>query len=90
MVFELSGSSRRKLDWVRNEIECLRGQLRAQEREIRMLQRAGVPTAAAELLLTRIRARVDDLCGRRDTLRMGTTARAREVEMGQSEPRSKA
>ena len=39
-----------KLDWVRNEITRMRGQIRAQEREIRMLQRAGVPSAAAELL----------------------------------------
>ncbi|MBP1062701.1 hypothetical protein [Bradyrhizobium sp. B024] len=44
-----SDSSQRKLDWGRNEIERLRGHLRAQEREIRMLQRAGVPTASAEL-----------------------------------------
>jgi hypothetical protein len=52
-----------------NEITQLRGQLRAQEREIRMLQRAGVPTAAAELLLSRMRAKVDDLCDEREALR---------------------
>ncbi|MBB4377298.1 hypothetical protein [Bradyrhizobium sp. SBR1B] len=90
MVSEVSESSHRKLDWVRNEIERMRGQLRAQEREIRMLQRAGVATASAELLLTRMRARVEDLCGQRDALRKGAAARPREVEMGQSEPPSEA
>ncbi|MEY9753828.1 hypothetical protein [Bradyrhizobium yuanmingense] len=66
---EPSTASRRKLDWVRSEIERLRGQLRAHEREIRMLQRASVPTASAELLLTRMRAKLDDLCRERDALR---------------------
>jgi hypothetical protein len=54
---------------VRNEITRMRGQLRAQEREIRMLQRAGVSTASAELLLSRMRVKVDDLCRERETLR---------------------
>jgi hypothetical protein len=62
-----------KLDWVRGEITRMRGQLRAQEREIRMLQRAGVPTASAELLLVRMRAKVDDLCRQRDALRKTET-----------------
>jgi hypothetical protein len=31
-----------KTDWVRGEITRMRDQIRAQEREIRMLQRAGV------------------------------------------------
>lgn len=34
-----------------------------------MLQRAGVPTAAAELLLSRMRAKVDNLCEEREALR---------------------
>ena len=58
-----------KLDWVRNEITRMRGQLRAQEREIRMLRRAGMSTASAELLLSRMRAKVDDLCREREALR---------------------
>jgi hypothetical protein len=61
--------SPRKLDWVRSEIERMRGQMRAQERELRMLQRAGIPTASAELLLSRMRAKVDDLCRERGALR---------------------
>jgi hypothetical protein len=46
----------------------MRGQVRAQEREIRVLQRAGISTAA-ELLLCRRRAKLDDLCGERENLR---------------------
>ncbi|MCK1700680.1 hypothetical protein IVA86_04325 [Bradyrhizobium sp. 146] len=63
-----------KLDRVRNEIARMRGQLRAQEREIQMLQRAGVATASAELLLSRMRAKIDDLCLERDALRRAPTA----------------
>jgi hypothetical protein len=58
-----------KLHFVRNEIARMRGQVRAQEREIRMLQRIGVPSAAAELLLVRMRAKIDDLCRERTDLR---------------------
>ncbi len=46
----------------------MRGGIRAQEREIRMLQRAGLATASAELLLVRMRAKVDDLCRERAAL----------------------
>lgn len=63
-----------KLHWVRNEINRMRGQIRAQEREIRMLQRAGVATASAELLLCRMRAKVDGLCRERDMLRKAASA----------------
>lgn len=41
-----------KLHWVRNEIALMRGQIRAREREIHMLQWAGVATVSAELLLS--------------------------------------
>lgn len=61
-----------KLEWVRNEITRMRGQLRAREREIRMLQRADVPTASAELLLTMMRAKLEDLCRERDRLKTRT------------------
>jgi len=64
-----------KLDWVRNEITRMRGQLRAREREIRMLQWAGVPTASAELLLSRMRVKIDDLCREREALREGASSR---------------
>jgi hypothetical protein len=58
-----------KLDWVRNEIARLRRQISAQEREVGMLRRAGVSTASAELLLSRMRAKLDDLCREREALR---------------------
>ena len=58
-----------KLDWVRNEIARVRSAIRAQEREIALLQCAGISTASAELLLVRMRAKVDDLCRERETLR---------------------
>ena len=44
----------------------MRRDIRAQERDIRMLQRAGVSTASAELLLQRIRAKHEDLCRERE------------------------
>jgi|APAra7269096979_1048534.scaffolds.fasta_scaffold93486_2 hypothetical protein len=75
-MLKQSDSSQRKLDCVRSEIERLRGQLRAQEREIRMLQRAAVPTASAELLLTRMRAKLEDLCRQRDARRNGAIVAA--------------
>ncbi len=78
-----------KLNWVRSEIARLRGHIRAQEREIWMLQPAGVATASAELLLIRMRAKVDDLCRERDTLRKGKP-QPREVELAQTEPAHEA
>jgi hypothetical protein len=39
----------------------MRGQVRAHEREIRMLQRAGMLAAAAGLQLVRMRAKLDGL-----------------------------
>jgi hypothetical protein len=47
----------------------MRGQIRVQEREIWMLQRAGASTASAELLRSRMRAKIDDLCHERDAIR---------------------
>jgi hypothetical protein len=51
------------------EITRMRRDIRAQEREIRMLQRAGVSTASAKFLLSRIRAKVEDLCREREVPR---------------------
>ena len=42
-----------------------------------MLQRARVATASAELLLTRMRAKIDDLCREREELRKGAAAATR-------------
>jgi hypothetical protein len=57
------------LDHVRSEIEHMRAQLGRQRKEILQLQRAGISTASAELLLTRMLAKIDDLCAERDRLK---------------------
>jgi hypothetical protein len=57
------------LDHVRSEIEHMRVQLLRQRREILQLQRARIPTAAAELLLQRMQAKIDDLCDERERLK---------------------
>ena len=68
-----------KLDWVRNEITRMRRDTRAQEREIRMLQRADVPTASAELLLSRMRTKLEDLCRERRCARRSQHSLSRAI-----------
>ena len=57
------------LDHVRSEIEHLRAQVGKQRKEILQLQRAGISTASAELLLGRMHAKIDDLCAQRERLK---------------------
>ena len=57
------------LDHVRTEIEHMRVQVGRQRKEILQLQRAGISTASAELLLGRMHARIDDLCAERERLK---------------------
>jgi hypothetical protein len=57
------------LEHVRAEIERMRLQVNRQKKEILQLQRAGIPTAAAELLLARMHTTIDGLCEKRDQLR---------------------
>jgi hypothetical protein len=57
------------LDHVRAEIEHMRVEVGRQRREILQLQRAGIPTAAAELLLGRMQAKIEGLCDERDRLK---------------------
>ena len=57
------------IEHVRSEIEHMRVQVGRQRKEILQLQRAGLSTAAAELLLGRMHARIDDLCAERDRLK---------------------
>ena len=57
------------LDHVRSEIEHMRVQVGRQRKEILQLQRAGIATAAAELLLERMLAKVERLCAERDCLK---------------------
>jgi hypothetical protein len=55
-----------ELTAIRADIEHMRRQILRQRREIRDLQRAGIPTASAEELLGRIQSKVDELCSERD------------------------
>jgi hypothetical protein len=57
------------LDFVRREIEHMRVQVGRQQKEILQLQRAGISTASAELLLGRMNAKIDGLCEQRERLK---------------------
>jgi hypothetical protein len=57
-----------QLSTVRSEIEHMRRQIHRQRREIRDLQRAGIPTGSAEELLARTQAKVDELSAKCDEL----------------------
>ena len=65
------------LDYVRQEIEYMRAQVGRQRKEILQLQRAGICTASAELLLGRMHAKIDDLCAERDRLKKVQAAERR-------------
>jgi hypothetical protein len=54
------------LTYLRAEIEHMRRQMVRQRREIRDLERAGIPTKSAEELLERMLTKVDGLCAERD------------------------
>ena len=57
------------IDFIRGEIERMRTQVGRQRREILLLQRAGISTAAAEALLARMQAKIEHLCTQRDALK---------------------
>jgi hypothetical protein len=57
------------LDFVGNEIARRRVQICRQQNKIEMLRPADISVASAELLLARMRAKVDNLCNRRAKLR---------------------
>jgi hypothetical protein len=54
------------LNFTRTEIERMRYQVGRQRKEILQLQRAGISTASAELLLQRMLDKIDTLCAERD------------------------
>jgi hypothetical protein len=56
------------LQFICVEIERLRLQIRRQQDEVVTLQRSGIGTASAELLLARMQASVYALCIKRDKL----------------------
>jgi hypothetical protein len=57
------------LSHVRSEIERMRAQVSRQRGEIRLLQRAGIPTVSAEALVERMLNKIDELCVERDRLK---------------------
>ena len=57
------------LDFVRREIDHMRVQVGRQRKEILQLQRAGISSASAEVLLGRMLAKIDDMCAERDRLK---------------------
>ena len=57
------------VEHVRSEIEHMRVQVGRQRKEILQLQRAGIGTASAELLLLRMLAKIEGLCDERDRLK---------------------
>ena len=61
----------------------MRRDIRAQEREIRMGQRAGVSTASAELPLSRLRAKLEDLCREREVPRD-----AQRIQLAEGDPKA--
>jgi hypothetical protein len=72
------------LEFIRAEIERMRGQGGRQRREIVQLQRAGISTASAELLLQRMLDRNDGLCAQRDELKKSEPGppKAKSLETG--------
>jgi hypothetical protein len=59
----------RDLDHIRAEIERMRAQVNRQRKEILQLQRAGISTASAQLLLQRMLDKIDNLAAERDRLK---------------------
>jgi hypothetical protein len=63
------------VDFIRAEIERMRTHVIRQRKEILQLQRAGISTALAELLLARMYTKIDGLCAERDRLDKSEPAR---------------
>ena len=57
-----------QLTFIREDIERRRRQLLRQRRQVRDLQRAGIPNKCAEELLARMLSKVDELCAECDRL----------------------
>jgi hypothetical protein len=57
------------IEFIRTEIEHMRAQVGRHRKEILQLQRAGLSTASAELLLVRMLAKIETLCAQRDALK---------------------
>ena len=57
------------LNFIRAEIERMRDRVHRQRKEILQLQRAGISTSSAELLLARMHTKIDGLCAERERLK---------------------
>ena len=57
----------------------MRVQVGKQRREILQLQRAGIATAAVELLLTRMLAKIEGLCAERDRLKKNRAVQRKDA-----------
>jgi hypothetical protein len=64
------------LNHIRSEIERMRLQVSRQRKEILRLQRAGISTASAELLLARMHTKIDQLCAERGAAQERSTDKA--------------
>jgi hypothetical protein len=62
-------SSMPDIDFIRGEIQRTRLQVLRHRNEIIQLQRAGIPSTSAEVLLDRMLNKIDDLCDERDRLK---------------------
>jgi hypothetical protein len=54
------------IEFIRAEIERMRVQISRQQQDILTLQRSGLSTGLAEVLLDRMRASINGLCAKRD------------------------
>jgi hypothetical protein len=54
------------IEFIRAEIERMRVQIARQQQDILTLQRSGLSTGLAEVLLERMRASINGLCAKRD------------------------
>ncbi|MBC9980102.1 hypothetical protein [Bradyrhizobium campsiandrae] len=70
------------LEYIRSEIEHMRTQISRQRKEILQLQRAGIGTASAEALLSRMQAKVDDLVSLRDEMKKAEPQGAKKRVLG--------
>jgi hypothetical protein len=71
-----------QLENVRSEIQRMRGQVGRQRKEILQLQRAGISTASAEILLARMLASIESLCADRDGLKKEKPGPVKRMVLG--------
>lgn len=72
------------IDFIRGEIERMRVLVLRQRKDILSLQRAGIPTTAADALLQRMLDKIDALCAEREKLRAEQPRSSRRVLGGRT------